>query len=256
MSVEEYIEAQRHNIQEVARLPHFAQLIRQVDEIYNHTISIFPSDVPARYIRFLLLFHKSFLSAATLIGQCQPDDAAAITRRGIEVARICLASKHDEANHENWLSYEKLYQRWQSGERNEKPPSLPYIQLKLPDNHPILDDLMRQFGFYSDAFADFTPDYFASLDWKDNRNVEPPRIALSYFTSDQRILERELLTLAEVHAKFMRIIDECIDGFLHKNADWRTLMSWLNKTGVIVGKLFEDDAEKTKSHLVHRTLVK
>ena len=86
MSVEEYIEAQRHNIQEVARLPHFAQLIQQLDELYNHTISIFPSDAPGRYIRFLLLFHKSFLSAATLIGQCQPDDAATITRRAMELS--------------------------------------------------------------------------------------------------------------------------------------------------------------------------
>lgn len=244
MSVKEYIEAQRHNIQEVAKLPHFAQLLQQLDELYNHTISIFPSDVPARYIRFLLLFHKSFLSAATLIGQCQPDDAAAITRRAIEVARICLASKHDEANHKKWLSYEKRYQRWQSRERNEKPPPLPYIELKLPDNHPILDDLMRQFGSYSDAFVHFTPEYFTSLNWKNNRETEPPRIVFSYFTSDQRILERELLTLAGVHAKFMLIIDECIDGLLHKNADWKTLMSWLYKAGTILGKSFEVDASK------------
>jgi hypothetical protein len=246
MSLKEYIDAQGHNFKEVSRLPHFSHLIEQIDRVYNHTLDIFPNDVPARYIRFLLLFHKSFLSAVTLIGQCQPDDAAAITRRAIEVARICLASKHDENNYEKWLSYEKRYERWQKREKNEKPPPLPHIQLKLPDNHSILDDLMRQLGSYSDAFVHFTPEYYSSLKWKDDRESDPAKIVLSYFISDQRVLERELLTLAGDHAKFLQIIDECIDGYLHKQPTWKSLMSSLYNTGSKLGRLFEMSTNEEK----------
>jgi hypothetical protein len=246
MRIGEYIEAQRHNLQQVAKLPQFSQLIHQMAEIYDHTIHIFPK-VPKRYSRFMLIFHKSFLSAATLIGQCQPDDAAAITRRAIEVARICLASKHDENNYDKWLSYERRYQRWQSRERNEKPPPLQPIQLELPDNHPLLDDLMKQLGSYSDAFVHFTPEYLSLLNWKEDRETDPPRIFLSYFTSDQRILERELITLAGVHAKFLRILDECIDGYLYKNSDWKSLMSSLYETGSTLGRLFETTSDRAKS---------
>jgi len=244
MSFKEYIEAQRHNYKEVEKLPHFSLLIEQIDNIYNHTIKIFPSDVPVRYSRFLLLFHKSFLSAATLIAQCQPDDAAPITRRAIEIARICLASKHDDNNYEKWLSYEKRYERWQKREKNEKPPYLPPIQLNLPDDHPILDDLMRELGTLSDAFVHFTPEYYSSLNWKDDRESEPPKINLSYFISDQRVLERELLILAGSHAKFLQIIDECIDRYLYKQSTWKSLMSSLYDTGSKLGQIFEISTNK------------
>lgn len=239
MSFKEYIEAQRHNYKEVEKLPHFSLLIEQIDNIYNHTIKIFPSDVPVRYSRFLLLFHKSFLSATTLIAQCQPDDAAPITRRAIEIARICLASKHDDDNYEKWLSYEKRYERWQKREKNKKPPYLPPIQFNLPDDHPILDDLMRELGTLSDAFVHFTPEYYSSLNWKDNRESQPPKINLSYFISDQRVLKRELLILAGSHAKFLQIIDECIDRYLYKQSTWKSLMSSLYNTGSRLGQIFE-----------------
>lgn len=244
MSFNKYIEAQCHNYKEVERLPHFSLLIKQIDNIYNHTIEIFPSDVPERYIRFLLLFHKSFLSAATLIAQYQPDDAAPITRRAIEIARICLASKHDDDNYEKWLSYQKRYERWQKREKNEKPPHLPHIQLNLPDKHPILDDLMRELGTLSDAFVHFTPEYYSSLNWKDDIENEPPKINLSYFISDQRILERELLILAGSHAKFLQIIDECIDRYLYRQSSWRSLMVSLYNAGSKLGQIFEINTDE------------
>jgi hypothetical protein len=246
MSFKKYIEAQRHNYQEVEKLPHFNMLVGQIEKIYNHTIKIFPSNVPVRFIRFLLLFHKSFVSAATLIAQCQPDDAAPITRRAIEIARICLASKFDDDNYERWLSYEKRYERWQKREQNEKPPYLPTIKLNLPDNHPILEDLMRELGILSDAFVHFTPEYFSSLNWKDDTEGEPPTINLSYFISDQEILERELLILAGCHAKFLQIIDECIDRYLYNQQTWKSMMVSLYDTGSKLGKLFEITTDKEK----------
>ena len=174
-----------------------------------------------------------------MIAQCQPDDAAPITRRAIEIARICLASKHDDDNYERWLSYEKRYERWQKREKNEKPPYLPPIQLNLPDSHPILDDLMRKLGILFDAFVHFTPEYYSSLNWKDNRESEPPKIYLSYFISDQRVLERELLILAGSHVEFLQIIDECVDRYLYKQSTWKSLMSSLYKTGARLGHIFE-----------------
>jgi hypothetical protein len=246
MSFKEYIEAQRHNYQEVEKLPHFNILVGQIENIYNHTIKIFPSNVPVRFIRFLLLFHKSFISAATLIAQCQPDDAAPITRRAIEIARICLASKYDGDNYEKWLSYEKRYERWQKREQNEKPPYLPTIKLNLPDNHPIFEDLMLELGILSDAFVHFTPEYFSSLNWKDDTESEPPTINLSYFISDQKILKRELLIFVGCHAKFLQIIDECIDRYLYKQQTWKSMMASLYNTGSKLGKSFEITTDKEK----------
>ena len=88
-------------------LPHFLILVPLIDQLYTHATEYIPKDTSPRYGRFLLLCHKSFLSAAILIGQAQPDDAAPITRRAIEIARVCLASKVNKENAEKWMSYEK-----------------------------------------------------------------------------------------------------------------------------------------------------
>jgi hypothetical protein len=109
----------------------------------------------------------------------------------------------------------------------------------LPDSHPILDDLIGKLGILSDAFVHFTPEYYSSLNWKDNRESEPPKIYLSYFISDQKVLERELLILAGSHAEFLQIIDECVDRYLYKQSTWKSLMSSLYKTGARLGHIFE-----------------
>lgn len=239
MSLIDYIEAQRSNLKAIEKLPHYSILVPLVDEIYSHSIKIVPKDTPPRYGRFLLLCHKSYLAAATLIGQAQPDDAAPITRRAIEIARVCLASKHNEDNYEKWLSYEKRHARWEKREAGEKPPHLPKIQLDLPKDHYILNELMSELGMLSDAYVHFTPEYYTSLNWKDDRKSEPPMVRLSYFISDQRVLEREVVLLTGIHAKIIRLIDECLDNFLSHEAEWRKLMTALYQQGKLLSKKFE-----------------
>jgi hypothetical protein len=94
MSIADYITAQRSNLASIMRLPQFG-LIDLVDKLYDRGIDLVKPDSPPRYGKFLLLAHQSFLSAATLIAQAQPFDAGPITRRAIEIARVCLASKYN-----------------------------------------------------------------------------------------------------------------------------------------------------------------
>ncbi len=236
MSLIDYIKAQRFNLKAIEKLPHYSTLVPLVDEIYTHSIKIIPLNTPPRYGRFLLLCHKSFLAAAILIGQAQPDDAAPITRRAIEVARVCLASKHNDENYEKWLSYEKRHERWKKREAGDKPPYLPPIQLDLPKDHTILNELMSEIGMLSDAYVHFTPEYYTSLNWKDDRKSEPPMVKLSYFISDQRVLEREFILLTGIHAKIIRLIDECLDNFLGNESSWRKLMTTLYEQGKLLSK--------------------
>lgn len=239
MSIADYIRAQRSNLRSFQKLPHFSTLVSVVDKLYTHAITLIPENTPPRYGRFLLLCHKSFLSAVTLIGQAQPDDAAPITRRVIEIAKVCLASKINKENAAKWMAYEKRQARWKARQAGTKPPYLPPIQLDLPVNHPILKDLEVQLGILSDAYVHFTPEYFASQNWRDEQETDPPRVRLVYFISDQRTIERELILLTGIHAKILQLLDECLDGAFRANGDWQGLMATLYKEGKKLGEKFE-----------------
>src|SRR5262245_26905164 len=124
MSVDSYINAQRANLESIRRLPQFG-LIELMDILYDRSIDLLRPDLPPRYGRFLLLAHQSFLSAATLIIQAQPFDAGPITRRAIEIARVCLGSKYDPEIEKKWIAYEKRMQRWKARREGGKLERLP-----------------------------------------------------------------------------------------------------------------------------------
>lgn len=237
MSIKEYIHTQKSNLESIRKLPHFSILVSIVERLYSQAITLIPRDTPPRYGRFLLLCHKSFLSAASLIGQAQPDDAAPITRRAIEIARVCLASKVNGENASKWASYEKRLERWRKRQAGEKPSFLPPIKFDV--KHPILEDLEKHLGILSDAYVHFTPEYYISQNWQDERNSDPPMVRLVYFISDQRTIERELILLTSVHAKILQIIDECLDGPFSSNRDWQYLLASLYKEGEKLSKKFE-----------------
>jgi len=235
MSIEEYIEAQRANLKSITQLPEFFILVRLVDQIYKHSIEIIPPDSSPRFGRFLLLGHKFFLSSAMLIAQAQPDDAAPITRRAVEMARVCYASKFNEDNLAKWQSYEKRQARWDARLEGDKPPYLPPIKYDLPVEHPILNELNKELGILSDSYVHFTPEYFASLNWKDDLKSEPPTVNLSYFISEQRVLEREFILLTGSHVKIIRLIDECLDHAFSSKESWKNLMAALYQEGKKLG---------------------
>ena len=242
MGIEDYINAQRANVESIKNLPHFSVLGKLVDQLYNLAIVLIPKDTPLHYSKFLLLCHKSFLSALTLIGQAQPEDAAAISRRAIEIARVAIAVKTHPKNAETWLSFEKRMERWEARDKEEKPRHLS-TPLDLPLDHPILKDLEKQLGILSDSYIHFTPEFLGSLNWKYKEN----RIELGYFISDQRIIERDLIALTGIHASILRILDECLGGCLLSNTEWLALWRTLEKEGGKLAEPFDPSKKKNRS---------
>ena len=204
------------------------------NKLYEHAISFEPRNSSPLFGQLLLLCHKSFLSALILIGQAQPDDADPISRRAIEAARLALAVKSNPENAVKWAAYEKTMERWQARNRSEHPPPV-YPKLELPRSHPFLGELEKQLGILSDTSVRFTPEYFGSQSWIRSKT----RIHLRYFTSDQRTIERHLMTLVGIHANVLRIFDECLDGALFSNQDWKDLWQQLEAQGLRLAEPFK-----------------
>jgi hypothetical protein len=234
-SIKRYVETQKANLNRIASVAEF-QLVDLVEGLYDCAISSLPTDIPPRYGRFLLLCHQGFLAAATLISQAQPYDAAPITRRCIEIACVCLASKYDQKAEEKWLAYEKRDARWKARQAGSKPPRLPPIQYDIPVTHPLMKELNEQLGTLSDGSVHFTPEYYVSQNWKDQSEAEPPRINLSYFISDMQVIGNELIILAGTHTKILQIIDECIDQKLSDQKAWKTILEKLSQKHSVIMK--------------------
>ena len=220
MSIEDYIAAQRANITSISRLPHFSLLGSLTDRLYEKAISLVPKQSPPPFGQFLLISHRSFLSALTLIGQAQPDDAAPISRRTIEAARIALALKRDPNSAMEWAAYEQRVERWKARNRGDKPKPF-FPKINVPRDHPILSELEKQIGVLSDSSVHFTPEYFGSQHW----NWTESRIDLRYFIPEQRTIECSLITLIGTHASMLRIFDECLDGAFSADEKWKQLWS-------------------------------
>jgi hypothetical protein len=236
MSLESYIAAQRSNLESIKTLPHFSILALGMHELYEFSRSIIPRDTHPIFSKFYLLCHKSFLSAVTLIGQCQPEDAAPITRRAVEICRISLALKFNEENWEKWTDFEKRLERWKQREEGKKPSPL-YPHIDLPD-HPILKRLDPQRGMLSDAWIHFTPEFLNSQNWRDRREIEPPEIKLIYFITDQRMIERELILLVGIHLDFHYLFDECFDKAFTHNPEWQKRVLNISGIGLSLSKDF------------------
>jgi hypothetical protein len=213
----EYVEKVLHNLDGGSRAPLFAELIGSLDEAYR-TIIARPPSGRLIFARFMLICHKSFLSAATLIAQQQPEDAGGITRRAAECARVALAIRLNDANADHWLSYQERYDRWLKRRQGEKPK---YFTVKFADmtNEPLAQELDRWLGILSDALVHFTPEFYDSLAWEEH--VEPScngKIFLNYFHTDQREIERSVLDLAAVHGTILKTFDRCFDGGISADA--------------------------------------
>ena len=226
MSIQEYIAAQRANISSISQLPHFSKLGDLTDRLYERAVTLVPKSSPLHFGQLLLICHRSFLSALTLIGQAQPDDAAPISRRAIEAARLALAVRTNPENARKWVAYEKRLERWQARDRGEKPKPLT-PKLDLPRDHPILTELEKYLGILSDSSVHLTPEYFGSQHWIRNET----RLELRYFTSDQRAIECRLITLIGIHASILRIFDECLDSHFFSDDQWKQIWNQVEING-------------------------
>jgi hypothetical protein len=194
-----YIEAQRSNLDSALRFELFAATLPRMHRLYLVSIDATPSNKPILFRQFLLVCHKSFLAAATLIGQAQPDDAGPITRRAIEVVRLAAAMKADPAIAEKWHAYEKRMERWRARREGEKPKRL---DVRIPDDHPLVQELMGIWGIISDTDVHFTLEHFISLRWEQSDGT----MILRYFTGDQRIIESTIINLLGSYIGWIAVV--------------------------------------------------
>src|SRR5260370_42215320 len=104
MSLDEYVAEQRRNLDVIKDAPHFSRLITTIDRMYHTAVDLVPAHCPKLcFGKMLLMCHKALLSAATLIAQGQPEDAAPLTRRAIEIGHLAVAVHLDPENYIRWL---------------------------------------------------------------------------------------------------------------------------------------------------------
>ena len=105
MGLQDYFKAQKNNLERACRFELFDVLFTLIDQLYSKSVALVPTNTSPVFGQFLLFWHKSFLAAASLIGQAQPDDASPITRRAIEAARVAVAIKDDPKIAEKWIAF-------------------------------------------------------------------------------------------------------------------------------------------------------
>lgn len=236
MTYSDYLDHQRQNLQSALRFELFGATIPQMNDLYEFAIATIPSGVPPIFGQLLLVCHKSFLAAATLIGQAQPDDAGPITRRAIEVVRLAAAIKDDPKIAEQWADYERRTERWEVRRKGKKPERL---HVPIPVKHPLVEELMQSWGMLSDAHVHFTPEHFVSLKWQQSEDS----MFLNYFSGDQGSIERAIIHLIGAHMMMLRIFDDCLDGCLHQKPDWDRIQHEIRKTaGPYAAKLTDGAA--------------
>lgn len=236
MAINQYFDGQKENLRRSLNWEPFAAIFPLVDKLYVDAIGLMPTDRSPVFGQFLLICHKSFLSAAALIGQAQPDDAGPITRRAIEVARFAAIIKTNPEKVEEWVAFSERARRWADRQEGKKPKSL---RVNLGEVHPgvkpTIDDLMQMHGILSDADVHFTPEFFHQLEW-DKREES---LYLNYFTRDQRVLEREIVLTSGTHLRILEVIDWCLDGAFKSNPDWLRLVGTLKEKGAPLTEKFE-----------------
>jgi hypothetical protein len=247
MSIDEFITKDQYNLEQVRTLlPHFRELVPGLDGLYGQSRELMPvvADLTTlTFARCHLVCHKGLLAAAATIGRRHPDDAAAITRRAIEAARIARAVKHDPANLGRWQDYEKRLERWSQRELGRRPrPIKPTIT--YPPDHPGLETLRGYEGVLSDIFVHFTPEFVESRGW--THQAEGPRdfMTLPYHERDQRQIEREFIALGAIHVGVLDLFDECFDRAFSRDRGWLTQRGDVSARGVALRDRFNAEGPK------------
>ena len=226
MVIEEYFNAQKENLRRVLYWQPFTEIFSLVDKLYNDAIELVPGDHSPVYGQFLLICHKSFLTAASLIGQAQSDDAVLITRRAIEVARFAVTVKTDPEKTKEWMAFRERMEQWADRQEGKKPK---FLKMDYGDVHPgikpAVNDLMQTHGILSFVAAHFTPEYFHELDWE---RLEE-KLNFNYFAKEQRVLGQNIVLTSGTHLRILEVIDWCLDGAFKADPDWLNLVATLKE---------------------------
>jgi len=222
-SIGELLANDQDNLLAIARdLPHFTRIVPRIDALYDQSLGLLRvgDHLALFYGQSLLLCHKALLCAALTIGRRHPDDAAAITRRAIEAVSTARAVKYDPGNLERWRAYEKRLARWNARNAGERPSPF-HPEITYPAEDRLLDEIRRFLGTLSDSFVHFTPEFFEGRGWKTERQGDAGQLAMPYMEVDQRVIERELITLGGIHVRILDLFDECFDGAFVADVPWR-----------------------------------
>ena len=161
--------------------------------------------------------------AASQIQRGLPYDAAANTRRAIEIAKVALAAKRDIANAEKWLMEGKRQARWDARQQGLKPPSLPGLQFAGLENEPLLAQLQDFFGIASDLYIHFTPEFFGQ-GFFTHTPGEGNKVQIDpHYFSDERTVLQHALMLCSLHVRIMLVFDACFEGTVVQDPAWKVL---------------------------------
>ena len=213
MSLDSYLDNDQHNLEQIrGQLPHFRELMPQVHKLYEMSRTRIPRDSAVVFGRCLLLCHKCFLSAAAAIGRRHPDDAAASSRRAIETVTLALAYKLDPKNLEEWQQSEERLKRWEERHEGKKPTRISVQYSAAVRRHEALEKLKRYEGILSDAFVHFTPESVVMQAFRESTEGATTTIELPYLETDQKIIEQQLLQLADIHHRILDIFGMYREG--------------------------------------------
>src|ERR1039457_2699595 len=204
MSLASYVDMQQLNFEAIKDSPHYSRLIETVDRLYGTALELGPAHCPRLcFGKMLLMCHRSLLSSATLIARGQPDDAALVSRRAIEIGHLAIAVHLDSRNYVKWLDQERRSTRWQDRMKGQRPKSEPaHKWSKDVIQHPLLAELRTFLGMLSDAYAHFTPEFEGNLRWSEEMKPgQNATIFLEYFDTTKRVIHCAFLNLAAIHLK-------------------------------------------------------
>ena len=204
MSLASYVDMQQLNFEAIKDSPHYSRLIETVDRLYRTALELgFAHCRRLCFGKMLLMCHKSLLSSATLIARGQPDDAALVSRRAIEIGHLAIAVHLDSQNYVRWLDVQRRTARWNERRKGQRPESEPSHKWgKDVLAHPLLTDLRTFLGMISDSDAHFTPEFEGNLQWSES--VTPGdtlTLVLDYFDTTKRVIHGAFLNLAGIHLK-------------------------------------------------------
>jgi hypothetical protein len=88
MGFEDFMAAQAANVQALSDKPHFASLVPVVDRMYRCVVGLAGPNYSPTPVKLLVLCHRELFVAASQIQRGLPFDAAANTRRAVEIAKV------------------------------------------------------------------------------------------------------------------------------------------------------------------------
>lgn len=247
MSVSEFMS--RRATVEAAFSQHlvFTGLIPMVDQMYQCVRSIAQHHFSADLGRLLMLSHREFLVGCSLLQGGLPYDAAANTRRAIEIARVALAIKKDRANAEKWIQADRRQERWDARRAREKVKALPPFPWEVFENDPRFAVLKDYFGMYSDTYVHFSPEFIGQQHFDQHAGEDgTPLISLRYFASERRVLQAAI-TICGIHGKILEVFDTCFDHMISNDSGWKLLKTTFDTLGLHLWSELPPDEDDLQS---------